>query len=268
MPTLHAMQFVLSPAKTLAFESPVPAELLSKLTRPAFAASTTALITELKRKTPAQVAALMDLSDGLAALNVARYRSWRKRATPTNARPALLAFKGDVYAGLDAPSLSTDDVDWAQQHLLMLSGLYGILRPLDLMQPYRLEMGTTLATEQGADLYAFWGARLAQVLDTRAAADATPIIVNLASQEYFRAVPRKALRARVIDCVFEDWKSGGYKIISFFAKRARGMLARQAIQERWTLPAQLAGFNRDGYAFVADASTPARWVFRRRFDEA
>jgi len=173
-----------------------------------------------------------------------------------------------VYEGLQARSLSADDLNWAQSHVAILSGLYGVLRPLDRMQPYRLEMGTRLATDAGANLYQFWGRQIAEHLNTRLRAQDdrsdTPVVVNLASQEYFKAVDRKALKARVIECVFEDWKGGNYKIISFFAKRARGLMARYAITHRLATPHQLEGFDLDGYAFAPASSTPERLVFRRK----
>ncbi len=175
-----------------------------------------------------------------------------------------MAFNGDVYEGLQAHSLSPDELDWAQQHLGILSGLYGVLRPLDRMQPYRLEMGTRLATDAGTNLYQFWGPRIAEHLNTRLQADATPVVVNLASQEYFKSVDRKVLKARVIECVFEDWKGGTYKIISFHAKRARGLMARHAIRNRVATPRQLEGFDAEGYAFAPAASAPDRLVFRRK----
>ena len=206
----------------------------------------------------------MSLSDQLSGLNVARYQAWRPKFSTRNAKQAVLAFDGDVYGGLDAKTLSEDDLTWAQQHLCILSGLYGVLRPLDRMQPYRLEMGTRLATGAGNNLYQFWGSQIAEHLNTRLRADTTPVVVNLASQEYFKAVDRKALKARVIECVFEDWKGGNYKIISFFAKRARGLMARYAITHRIATPHKLEGFDLDGYAFAPASSDPERLVFRRK----
>ena len=179
-------------------------------------------------------------------------------------RQALLAFNGDVYEGLDARTLAPDDLDWAQQHLAILSGLYGVLRPLDWMQPYRLEMGTRLATALGSTLYQFWGPRIAQHLNIRLQGEAKPTVLNLASQEYFKSVDRKTLQARVVECVFEDWSGGRYTIISFHAKRARGLMARHAITQRATRPRQLENFDAEGYAFVPAASEPDRLVFRRR----
>ena len=261
---MAAMLFLLSPAKTLDYQTPVRAALLKKATEPLFAGRAAELIAVLRRKTPAQVATLMDLSDKLAALNVARYGAWQPEATPANSKPAVLAFDGDVYDGLDAKTLKAADLAWAQGHLVILSGLYGALRPLDRLQPYRLEMGTALATRQGRDLYAYWGDTVAAYLNERLAGDKAPVVVNLASVEYARVALRKALAARVVDCQFEDWKGGGYKVISFYAKQARGLMARYAIEHRVRRPAQLAGFDAAGYAFAAEASTPERLVFRRR----
>jgi cytoplasmic iron level regulating protein YaaA (DUF328/UPF0246 family) len=220
----------------------------------------------LKPKTAAQIARLMDLSVPLAELNVARYAAWRPRFTAKNSKPALLAFNGDVYEGLKATTLNDADLAWAQQHVAILSGLYGVLRPLDRMQPYRLEMGTTLRNPRGKDLYAFWGDTITDHLNERLAGEATPVVVNLASQEYFKAVRHKGLNARVIDCQFEDWKNGRYKVISFFAKRARGMMVRYAVHKRLVLPQGLKKFKLEGYAFDAAVSEPDRLVFRRRID--
>ncbi|MBS0390856.1 MAG: peroxide stress protein YaaA [Proteobacteria bacterium] len=256
------MLFLLSPAKSLDYDSPLPEGLPH--TRPVFVPEAERLIAVLREKSPQEVASLMSISDALAALNVARYAAWRPRFTAANARQAVLAFNGDVYEGLQAHTLSGDELDWAQQHLAILSGLYGVLRPLDWMQPYRLEMGTRLATEAGANLYQFWGARIAEHLSQRLAQDVTPVVVNLASQEYFKSVDRKALKARVIECVFEDYKAGQYKIISFYAKRARGLMARYAVQHRVTTPRQLEGFDLEGYALHPASSTPERLVFRRK----
>ncbi len=261
---MASMLFLLSPAKTLDFDTPVRAPLLKKATDPVFIERAAELIEVLRHKTPAQVASLMSLSDPLAALNVARYGVWQAEATPANSKPAVLAFNGDVYEGLDARTLKAADLAWAQDHLVILSGLYGALRPLDRLQPYRLEMGTALATKRGKDLYAHWGDTVADHLNQRLAADKAPVIVNLASVEYARVALRKALAARVVDCQFEDWKGGGYKVISFFAKRARGLMARYSIEHRLRRPEQLRGFDAEGYALAADVSTPDRLVFRRR----
>jgi hypothetical protein len=205
----------------------------------------------------------MDLSDALSALNVARYAAWSPRSTLRNARPAVLAFNGDVYEGLQARTLPVADLEWAQQHVAILSGLYGVLRPLDLLQPYRLEMGTRLATPQGSNLYQFWGSSIAQHLNQRLRADTSPVVVNLASQEYFKAVDRKTLKAPVVECVFEDYKGGAYKVISFHAKRARGLMARYAIEHRITTPEGLKHFDSEGYAHAPEVSGLDRLVFRR-----
>lgn len=255
------MLFLLSPAKSLDYDSPLPAGLSHS--QPQFIPDAARLIDVLRTRSPQDIASLMSISDALAALNVARYGAWSPRFTQENARQAVMAFNGDVYEGLQAATLSLPDLDWAQQHLAILSGLYGVLRPLDLMQPYRLEMGTRLATDAGANLYQFWGSRIAEHLNRQLADDTDPVVVNLASQEYFKAVDRKALSARVVECVFEDGKGGAYKIISFYAKRARGLMARWAIQQRASTPRQLEGFDLEGYAFHPAASSPERLVFRR-----
>ena len=258
------MLFLLSPAKSLDYETPLQGQAHSV---PLFVKQSQALIEVLRTYSPVRIAQLMDLSDTLSALNVARYQAWSAKATQKNARQALLAFNGDVYDGLKASTLGTDALDWAQAHVCMLSGLYGVLRPLDLMQPYRLEMGTALATPKGKDLYQFWGSEITHYLNTRLKADKSPVVINLASQEYFKSVQRNALKAQVVDCVFEDFKGGQYKIISFFAKRARGLMARYAIDHRVVLPEQLKAFDSDGYSFAAAQSTPDRMVFRRKLVE-
>jgi hypothetical protein len=259
------MLFVLSPAKSLDYATPLRGQAH---TDPLFVKQSQQLIKVLRSYTPPQISELMDLSDTLAGLNVARYQAWRAKATPQNARQAVLAFDGDVYDGLKARSLDDAALDWAQQHLCMLSGLYGVLRPLDLMQPYRLEMGTRLPTNRGQDLYAFWGDSITDYLNSRQAAEHDPVVVNLASQEYFKAVKPKRLRARLVECVFEDYKSGVYKVISFNAKRARGAMAGFAIAQRATRPEQLQAFDVDGYRFQAGVSSPERLVFRRKLVDA
>lgn len=253
---------LLSPAKALDYESPVPAGVPH--TQPLFVSQASALIEVLRRLSPQEVAQLMSLSDKLAQLNAARYEVWQPSFDTDNARQAVLAFNGDVYEGLQAASLGLPQLDWLQQHLCILSGLYGVLRPLDLMQPYRLEMGTRLATAKGSNLYQYWGSQIAEYLNERLAAEAQPVVVNLASQEYFKAVDRKVLKARVIDCVFEEYKAGQYKVISFAAKRARGLMARFAAQNAVRQPQQLQAFDLEGYAFAPAASAAERWVFRRQ----
>ena len=254
------MLFLLSPAKSLDYATPlgdIPH------TQPQFKTQSQALIEVLRTQSPQQLASLMDLSDALAALNVARYAAWSPRSTLRNARPAVLAFNGDVYEGLQARTLPVADLEWAQQHVAILSGLYGVLRPLDLLQPYRLEMGTRLETPQGSNLYQFWGSTLAQHLNQCLRADTSPVVVNLASQEYFKAVDRKTLKAPVVECVFEDYKGGAYKVISFHAKRARGLMARYAIEHRITTPEGLKHFDSEGYAHAPEVSGLDRLVFRR-----
>ena len=256
------MLFLLSPAKALDYDTPVAAEVPHTQAR--FAREAAELIAVLRERSPQQIAELMKLSDQLAGLNVARYEAWRPRFTASNSKQAVLAFNGDVYGGLDAASLKPAEPAWLQEHVCILSGLYGVLRPLDRMQPYRLEMGTRLETGQGANLYQFWGTQIADYLNRRLAGDRAPIVVNLASQEYFKSVDRKVLKARVIDCVFEDYKGGQYKVISFLAKRARGLMARYAAQHRVATPKRLEGFDLEGYAFAPAASEADRLVFRRK----
>jgi hypothetical protein len=258
------MLFLLSPAKTLDYDTPVRSPVAKKATDPLFTDRAAELMDVLRRKTPGQVAELMDLSDALAALNVGRCAAWQPQATPDNSKPAVLAFNGDVYEGLDANTLSTADLAWAQEHVVILSGLYGALRPLDRLQPYRLEMGTGLANARGKDLYAFWGDTVAAYLSERLAQDKSPTVINLASQEYAKVALRASLQARVVDCQFEDWKGGQYKIISFFAKRARGLMCRWAIEHKARSPQALRAFDAEGYALDAGISTDDRLVFRRR----
>ncbi len=254
------MIFLLSPAKALDFDTPPH---VSRHTRPQFVAQSTELIDVLRRKTPSQVAELMHLSEALSGLNVARYQAWTPSFTAKNSKQAVLAFDGDVYGGLAAKTLGEADLDWLQQHLCILSGLYGVLRPLDRMQPYRLEMGTRLQTAHGSNLYQFWGARIAHHLNQLAAADKSPVVVNLASQEYFQAVDRQALKAPVVTCVFEEQREGGFRVISFHAKRARGLMVRHATLGRAATPNQLKSFDAEGYRFAPEASEPLRLVFRR-----
>jgi cytoplasmic iron level regulating protein YaaA (DUF328/UPF0246 family) len=259
------MLFLISPAKSLDYDTPVPDALPA--TQPRFEGPrgpAAELINLLRQKSPQQIAELMHLSDKLSALNVTRYAAWASKGTGKNAKQAALAFDGDVYGGLDAKTLSAAQLAWAQDHVCILSGLYGVLRPLDRLQPYRLEMGTQLANGHGKELYAFLNSRIAGYLNERLQADRTPVVINLASQEYFRSVDQKVLRARVIECVFEEWKNGKYKVISFFAKRARGLMARWAVLHRAATPKVLEKFDLEGYGFDAGTSSPERFVFRRK----
>jgi len=255
------MLFLLSPAKSLDYDTPPQ---VSTHTQPLFTRQSAALIDVLKTRSPHDISSLMKLSDALSGLNVGRYQAWSKKFTAKNSKQAVLAFNGDVYEGLNAKTLSAAQLDWAQEHLCILSGLYGVLRPLDWMQPYRLEMGTALGTDKGSNLYQFWGTQLSNYLNERAAEDKSPIVVNLASEEYFKAVDLKTLKARVVSCVFEDFKNDKYKIISFHAKRARGLMVRYAIDKKITSVKKLEGFNAEGYRFEAALSEPDRLVFRRK----
>ncbi len=254
------MLMVISPAKTLDYDTP---PRTSRHTLPQHLAHSRELIEGLRALTPADVAQLMGVSDKIAALNVARFGSWTPEFTPENAKQAILAFKGDVYTGLAADDFEEDDFDFAQRHLRMLSGLYGLLRPLDLMQPYRLEMGTKFANARGKDLYAFWGERISEWLNADLAAQGDDVLLNLASNEYFNAVRRKHLQARVVEMEFRDLKNGDYKIISFYAKKARGLMARYVIKRRITQVADLCDFAEQGYAFCAERSTADKLIFLR-----
>jgi hypothetical protein len=255
------MLFVLSPAKALDYESPLPFE---RHTQPLMVAQAQGLIDLLAPMSALQIAQLMSLSSTLAELNVARYQAWQPHFSPDNARPAMLAFNGDVYDGLQARTLDHADWDWAQTHVRMLSGLYGVLRPLDLMQPYRLEMGTRLHNPKGGNLYRYWGSQLAQHLNACAAQEGHQCLVNLASEEYFKAIDLQALQVPVVQCVFEEHRGQDvYKVISFMAKRARGMMLRHAIKHKARSMQDLATFAEQGYAYCESVSTPSRWVFRR-----
>lgn len=254
------MLMVISPAKTLDFETP---PVTKRYTQPQFLDHSQELISQLRDLTPAQIGELMHLSDKLSGLNAARFGSWNPAFTPKNAKPALLAFKGDVYTGLAADTLSEADLDYAQKHLRMLSGLYGLLRPLDLMQPYRLEMGTKLANARGKDLYAFWGNRISEWLNDALKEQGDDVLLNLASNEYFSAVKRPALNARVIETEFRDQKNGQYKIISFYAKKARGMMSRFVISERISKPQDLEQFDVHGYRYDKALSSPDKLIFLR-----
>lgn len=257
------MLLLLSPAKKLDYDSPLPDRTH---TMPLFVDDAKKLIKVLRTLDAKQVSELMSLSDNLAELNVRRYAEWKPTFNTNNSRQAALAFNGDVYEGLDASSLSAKQLDWAQEHVAILSGLYGVLRPLDLMQPYRLEMGTKLATPAGKNLYEFWGDRVSAYLNEQLAGKKNQTIVNLASDEYFKVVDRKALKANVVQCVFQEYKAGTYKIVSFYAKRARGLMARYAIEHKASKPADLQGFDVEGYAYDGNASSDDKLVFRRRQD--
>ncbi len=255
------MLIVLSPAKSLDFTTP---PTVVEHSQPAFLAQARQLVAALRKLPPDRIAALMGISDKLAALNFARFAEWRPPFTPENAKQAALAFDGDVYDGLAAPRLAAADLHFAQGRLRILSGLYGWLRPLDLIQPYRLEMGTRFMNARGRDLYEFWGDRLVRAANAELAEQDAPVLVNLASEEYFKALTGSRLKARVVRPVFEDWNGGRYRIISFHAKRARGLMARYALVNRLQEPEALKDFGDAGYAYDAAASGADDWVFRRR----
>ena len=254
------MLIVLSPAKSLDYKTPVK---VKAPTLPEFVSESAKLIADLKKLAPQDIAKLMGLSDQLATLNVGRYRDWSKKFTEENSKPAIYAFDGDVYDGFDVKSLDAKSVQFAQNHIRILSGLYGALKPLDLMQPYRLEMGTSLKNARGKDLYAFWGSRVTDAIKKVLEKQKKPVLLNLASEEYFKVLQPKELDCPVIAPVFQDAKDGKYKIISFYAKRARGLMARYVVENRITDPADLKGFNLDGYKYYAAESKVDKPVFRR-----
>ena len=252
------MLILLSPAKAMDF-SPPPVQ--APMTRPVLEAETARLAESTRRLSVAQLRGLMDLSEKLAVLNRERFQAFDPAAD--GALQAAFAFNGDVYAGLKARELDPDALAWAQEHVRILSGLYGVLKPLDGIQPYRLEMGSPLQTRRGKTLYAFWGDRIGKALAAELEGSADPVVVNAASQEYASAVDRKALGARVVEVRFLEEKDGRSKIISFFAKRARGALARFAIDNRVDRADDLRAFDRDGYRFQAGESSADLWVFSR-----
>jgi cytoplasmic iron level regulating protein YaaA (DUF328/UPF0246 family) len=254
------MLIVVSPAKTLDYESPLATE---KHTQPDFISQASQLIAVCKKLKPSDIASLMKVSDKIASLNVARFAQWQKTFTTENSRQAILAFKGDVYAGLEAESFSDADFDYAQQHFRMLSGLYGLLKPLDLMQPYRLEMGTKLENKKGSNLYHFWGESITKKINKDMKDNGDELLVNLASNEYFKAVKPKLVKGTVITPVFKDCKNGQYKVISFFAKKARGMMAKYLIQNQVKTVEALKEFDMAGYYFAAEESTATELVFKR-----
>jgi uncharacterized protein len=264
------MIYLLSPAKTLDYESPIAESFSSQtFTLPQFPKESLALSRILRKIKPKALSELMDISPALASLNHERFKSFSEEFTEENARVAFLAFNGDVYDGLNARTLQVDEVTWAQEHVRMLSGLYGVLRPLDLMQPYRLEMGTRLPNKAGKNLYALWTKKTAALLNKDLDVLKSSVVVNLASDEYFKSVDVKKLKAEVIQPVFQERKlsagaNAGYKIVSFSAKKARGLMARYAIDQRIENAQALKEFAADGYKFEPSASTSHRWLFRRQ----
>ena len=255
------MLFLLSPAKKLDYDSPLAADY--EFEQPLFVAQATELIEVLKTKSEQEIADLMKLSDSLASLNVERYQAWEPSFDQSNSRQAILAFNGDVYEGLEASTLNQKQLAWTNQHVVILSGLYGVLRPLDLMRPYRLEMGTRLATERGKNLYEFWDEQIADYLNQRLAEQKNPLIINLASEEYFKAVKKDVLKYPVVQCVFKEERDGAYKIISFSAKRARGLMCRYAIENGIDDLEGLKQFNLEGYSYDEALSSEDSLVFLR-----
>ena len=253
------MLTLISPAKKLDYEQQ---DERRPHTEPELLDHAQELLSDLKTLSPQDVCALMGLSDKLGALNYERFQAWQRPFTTENAKQAVLAFKGDVYQGLDAESMSDEDLQWAQDNLRILSGLYGVLRPLDLMQPYRLEMGTKFSNNRGKDLYSFWDGVINNQLNSLLE-EPNALLVNLASNEYFKAVKEKTLSARIVTPVFMDNKDGKYKMISFFAKKARGLMAAFIIKNKITDVELLKSFDSDGYSFNAALSEADKWVFTR-----
>ena len=254
------MLIVISPAKTLDYETPPTTR---KSTEPVFLERSAALVEDARKLDPADIRKLMGISEKLAELNHQRFMNWGTPFDRDNAKQSVLAFKGDVYTGLDADSMKAADLNFAQKHLRILSGLYGVLRPLDLMQPYRLEMGLKFANSGGKNLYEFWGDDIAANLNAQLRRLKSKVLVNLASNEYFKAVKPRSLDAEIITPVFKDLKHGKYRVISFFAKKARGQMARYIIDQRLEDVAGIKKFKLDGYQYNKAESTARDWVFTR-----
>lgn len=254
------MLAIISPAKTLDFDTP---PFVERHSMPDFLKQSKELIGQLRHLSEDQVGALMSISPKLAALNAQRYQDWKSPFTADNAKQALMAFRGDVYTGFTLEKYAADDFDYAQDHLRILSGLYGLLRPLDLIQAYRLEMGTKFKNKRGKDLYGFWGSIITEALNEAVAASGNEVLVNLASNEYFGAVDQQLLKARVVTPVFKDLRNGGYKIVSFFAKKARGVMSDYLILNRVEEPEGLKKFEGMGYRFNQKLSEGDTWVFTR-----
>ena len=254
------MLMIISPAKTLDFDTPAKTKVS---TVPDFLDQSQQLIDELRQLSPADVSELMGISDQLGQLNADRFLNWHTPFDRGNAKQAVLAFKGDVYNGLDAVSFNSQDFKFAQKHLRILSGLYGLLRPLDLIQPYRLEMGVRFSNERGANLYQFWGERLTEAVNAQLKKTKSDVLLNLASNEYFKALQHKSLHADDITPVFKDLKGGKYKVISFYAKKARGSMSAYVIKNRITKVGDIKRFKTDGYRYNAGLSSARDWVFSR-----
>ena len=257
------MLIVVSPAKSLDYESKVSTR---KFTQPRFLEESEQLVQSLRKLAPDDLSELMNISESLAEENYQRYANWQTPFDRKNARQAIFAFKGDVYLGLQAEQFSTADLNFAQKHLRILSGLYGVLRPLDLMQPYRLEMGRRFATDKARNLYEFWGAKLTDSLKSELAEQRgkRKVLINLASNEYFNSLQPKDLDANIITPQFKDWSSGQYRVLSFFAKKARGQMAAYIIRNRIRSPQKLKDFNEDGYQFDEEQSSANKLVFKRK----
>ena len=260
------MYFVLSPAKSLNENDAVPLNLGNYYSQPALIKDSAELIRNLKTKDPIDLQELMSISDDLAQLNAQRNQAWQLPFTSDNAKPATYLFDGDVYTGLASYEMDKETMLYLNEHLGILSGLYGLLKPLDLMQPYRLEMGTKLKNERGDTLYEFWGEQITDAINTRMTNSDNKVLVNLASNEYFKAVKKKALDAQIVTPRFEDEKNGQYKVISFYAKKARGLMVKYAADNKLTDAEQLKQFDLAGYYYCADVSDDQTWTFRR--DEA
>ncbi|MET0091049.1 MAG: peroxide stress protein YaaA [Candidatus Thiodiazotropha sp.] len=254
------MLIVISPAKTLDYETP---PITRSHTKPRFLKDSQQLVSNLRNYSALDLAELMKLSMKLAELNFERYHDWKTPFSMKNAKQAVLAMKGDVYTGLDAETLSEESLDFAQTHLRILSGLYGVLKPLDLMQPYRLEMGTKLPNEAGKDLYAFWGETITQAINKDLEAQGDDVLINLASNEYYKSIKPKLIKGRIITPQFKERKNGGYQMIGVFAKRARGLMSRYIIDKRLQEPEALKRFKVEGYAYNKPLSKGDQWVFTR-----
>jgi cytoplasmic iron level regulating protein YaaA (DUF328/UPF0246 family) len=255
------MLTVISPAKTLDFDTPT---VTDAFTQPVHLTQSRKLVRRMRQLSGQELSKLMHVSDNIAGLNQQRFKKWKTPFNPENARQAIFAFKGDVYIGLDAYSMTAQNVDFAQDHLRILSGLYGLLRPLDLMQPYRLEMGTRIDTDMGNNLYQFWDGRITKTLNQELKQSGSNSLINLASNEYFKSIKPKLLKADVITPVFKDYNKGSYQVIGFFAKKARGLMTRYLIDNEIDNPATLKDFSAEGYAFNTAMSNSNEWVFTRR----
>jgi len=255
------MLIVISPAKTLDFET---APITKDHSQPGFLKESRQLVSQLKKLTPAEVSSLMKVSDKLGVLNFLRFNEWKIPFTLDNSKQALLAFKGDVYTGIDAGTFSRQNLKFAQKHLRILSGLYGVLKPLDLIQAYRLEMGVKFENRKGKDLYEFWASKLTDQINQDLKESRSKHLINLASNEYFKSLQTSDINAEIIVPVFKDYKNGKYKIISFFAKKARGQMSAYIIKNKLKDPEDIKDFNVDGYKFNKSASSESNWVFQRR----